>query len=220
MYEVNHLRAFSAAIAPGFTVYDIGANVGIYSLLASVKTGPSGKVYAFEPVQRNLHFLKRHVELNHLASCEIVAGAVSDTDGVLRFSSASWESSMGRLSPHGEIEVPSFTIDNCIYGEKNLRPPHVMKIDVEGAEKKVLLGAARTLAQFHPALFVEIHGTKLHTDCCEILRALGYHVEEEYGRLTATWAPPENSPSTWLPDSMQLPSTPGNPRSTHSDTPD
>src|SRR5580700_3209935 len=51
-YEVARLRALANAVSPGTVVYDVGANVGIYSLLASLRAGPSGKVYAFEPLER------------------------------------------------------------------------------------------------------------------------------------------------------------------------
>src|SRR5215475_6071597 len=68
-YETKNLETFAAAIAPGASVYDVGANVGIYTLLASDKVGPSGKVYAFEPVERNLRYLRQHIALNRLETC-------------------------------------------------------------------------------------------------------------------------------------------------------
>ena len=94
---------------------------------------------------------------------------------------------MGHFSPEGEMLVPSTTLDSCIYGEKGLRPPSVVKIDVEGAELEVLHGASRALSEFHPKIFLEIHGTQLHSDCRAFLTARGYSIEEGYGRLTATW---------------------------------
>jgi FkbM family methyltransferase len=187
-YEVDLLRAFAASFAPGSVVYDVGANVGIYSLLASSRVGPSGMVYAFEPQPRNLLYLRRHMTLNHVQNCVILETAISNTAGTLRFSAASLEPSMGRLSPEGEVLVPSTTLDRCIYGEKGLRPPNVLKIDVEGAEWDVLQGATRALAEFHPKIFLELHGTQLHADCRAFLVAMGYRIEDErYGHFTATW---------------------------------
>src|SRR5262249_8945806 len=112
-YEVDQLATFGAAIEPGSCVYDVGANVGIYTLLASVKAGPTGKVYAFEPLDRNLRYLRRHVALNQIRNCTIVATAVSDNHGPSRFSSASWDHSMGRLAADGELRVPSISLDIC-----------------------------------------------------------------------------------------------------------
>jgi FkbM family methyltransferase len=164
----------------------VGANVGIYTLLACIKAGPTGKVYAFEPMERNLRYLRRHITLNHLLNCHIVEAAVSDTDGTQRFSSASWHDSMGRISSDGELEVRSVTLDSYFYGEPGLPPPTVIKIDVEGAEMLVLKGANRIFSEFHPQLFIEIHGNQQHADCRAYLIAKGYRLEEAYGRIRAS----------------------------------
>ena len=186
-YEVDALRAFSDAISPGAVVYDVGANVGVYSLLASSRVGASGRVYAFEPMERNLRYLHRHLELNRTQHCVVVAAAVSDTDGTRKFSAASWDYSMGRLAEEGETVVASVTLDSCVYGEKKLPPPDLIKIDVEGAEAEVLTGASRLLAEFHPRIFLEVHGTELHAHCRAFLQVRGYIVREGYGRLIGTW---------------------------------
>jgi hypothetical protein len=57
------------------------------------------------------------------------------------------------------------------------------KIDVEGAELEVLQGARRALSEFHPKIFLEVHGTQLHSDCRAFLAAKGYSI----GHLTASW---------------------------------
>ena len=93
---------------------------------------------------------------------------------------------MARLSEDGGILVASTTLDSCIYGETRLRPPDIIKIDVEGAELEVLEGASRALAEFHPVVFLEIHGTQLHADCRAFLLARGYRIEDGYGQLTAS----------------------------------
>jgi FkbM family methyltransferase len=186
-YEVARLRALANALSLGAVVYDVGANVGIYSLLASLRVGPFGKVYVFEPLERNLLYLRRHLTLNNVQNCVILETAVCNREGTRPFSAAAWNSSMAHLSPDGEILVPSTTLDSCIYGEKGLRPPDIIKIDVEGAEFEVLEGAGRTLAEFHPTIFLEIHGAQLHAECRASLLAKGYRIEEGYGQLTATW---------------------------------
>ena len=188
-YEVVRMREFVDALKQGDVVYDVGANVGIYSLHASFEVGSSGWVYAFEPLERNLRYLRQHLALNNLQNCTILESAICNAEGMLAFSIADWEPSMARLSPTGEITVPSTTLDVCIYGEKRLRPPNVLKIDVEGAELEVLSGAARGIAEFHPIIFLEIHGPELHRDCRDFLVAKGYSVEEAYGQLTAKWKP-------------------------------
>lgn len=186
-YERNVLRAFRDVVHAGATVYDIGANVGLYTLLASQRVGAAGCVYAFEPVERNLAYLKRHVRLNEAENCRILEVAVGDVEGKTRFAQSLQSHSMGRLSSDGDLEVGCVTLDGCVYGPAGLRPPDVLKIDVEGAEREVLRGVSRTIAEFHPTVFLEVHGTEQHHDCRDFLRSAGYDVEETYGRLTAVW---------------------------------
>jgi FkbM family methyltransferase len=80
------------------------------TLCVLLKVGPTGKVYAFEPMERNLRYLRCHIAVNHRLNGQIVVeAAVSDTDGTQRFSGASWQDSLGRLSFNGELEVGSVT---------------------------------------------------------------------------------------------------------------
>lgn len=187
-YEVARMRAFGNMVTRGAVVYDVGANAGIYSLLASLRAGPSGWVYAFEPLPRNLGHLRRHVALNNLQNCTIFEEAVCNEVGTRSLAVAPFDSSMARLASDGEFRVSSTTLDRCIYGEKSLRPPNVLKIDVEGAELEVLEGARRALAEFHPSVFLEIHGTQIHADCRAFLSGLGYQLEEAYAQILATHA--------------------------------
>ena len=113
-YEIDQLRALEDAVSQGAVFYDIGANVGIYALLASIRVGPDGTVYCFEPLRRNLKYLRHHVKINNLQNCVILEMAVCDREGVLPFSAASFSPSMPRLSPTGEIAVPCTTLDACV----------------------------------------------------------------------------------------------------------
>jgi len=164
-YEVARVRAFARAATQGAVVYDVGANVGIYSVLASLQVGVSGKVYAFEPLEHNLRYLRRHITLNNLKNCFVLEKAVCNREETRLFSATALDAPMARLSPDGEILVPTTTLDSCIYGENGLHPPDIIKIDVEGAELEVLEGASRALTEFHPKMFLEVHGTQLHADC-------------------------------------------------------
>lgn len=120
-------------------VYDIGANVGFYTLLSSLLVGPNGNVIAFEPVPRNLIYLRKPVEMNSCFNVMILPYAVSDNAGKAFFDCAN-NPSMGHLCTKGDITVRTVLIDKLIESEK-LFPPDVMKIDVEGAELSVLRGS-------------------------------------------------------------------------------
>ena len=85
IHEVGKKKLFEKTIKPGSIVYDIGANVGIYTILSSILCGEAGKVYAFEPVPHNLKYLKKHIELNHLINVTVIGAAVSSTNGKIFF---------------------------------------------------------------------------------------------------------------------------------------
>ena len=129
--------------------------------------------------------------MNQFKHCLVMEVAVSDRVGTARFAAASWAHSMGRLAPDGELEIATVTLDRCVYGAKQLRPPDVVKIDVEGAEVLVLQGANQVLSEHHPRLFIEIHGDQQHRECREFLIEKGYRPEERYGYITATWEVPK-----------------------------
>ena len=143
----------------GMTVFDVGANVGELTLLFSRFVGASGSVHAFEPSGRAFERLEavcratslRNVRLNRLALAE-VEGAVSlhvyDDDHM------SWNTRAARpledygidVKPLAVEEVPAVTAD--LYCERNgIAEIDLLKVDVEGAEFQVLVGARRLLGE-------------------------------------------------------------------------
>ena len=109
-YELNKRLAFEREVQLGSVVYDIGANVGYFSLLAAVLSGSDGKVVAFEPLPRNIHYLKRHIQLNRLGNIEVIEAAVSDRTGRAYFDLGA-SSAMGHIADEGEIEVQLVALD-------------------------------------------------------------------------------------------------------------
>ena len=172
MYEYEKQQEFIRTVKSGDVVYDVGANVGFYTLLAATLAGPSGRVYAFEPLPRNLTLLKRHVQMNQLTNVQVMEGAVSDKSGTARFSTGEIPE-MTHLSPEGQIDVQTFQLDELISSGR-LPPPRVMKVDVEGAEADVLSGARELLQRHKPILLLATHGSEVHRKCCDMLRELGY----------------------------------------------
>lgn len=172
--EPEQTSAFVEAIRPGSAFFDIGANVGYYTVLASRLVGGDGRVIAFEPVPRNLEFLRRHLELNCLANVTVVPMAVSDNCGTAGFS-LGLDTAMGHIGEDGEITVETTTLDHMV--DQLGCGPDVVKIDVEGSEIEVLTGAAETLRTHKPMIFLSTHSNKLREDCLAHLRGLGYSVE-------------------------------------------
>ncbi len=178
-YEYEKRVIFENLVKEGNIVFDIGANVGFYTLLASVLVGLEGKVFAFEPVPKNLFYLKEHLRINHITNVTVIEAAVSDSRGTALFDKGP-SSSMGHISPNGVLKVKTVSLDELISQEK-IPAPHYMKIDVEGAEMLVLSGAKSILANVHPTLFLATHGRTVHQQCCEFLKSLDYHLRPIVG---------------------------------------
>jgi len=163
---------FAALLKNGDVVWDIGANAGIYTLVASRVVGQKGRVFAFEPQARNVDALRRHLELNGLRNVDVWPCAVSDRVGEARFDD-SGGSSQGCLSDRGQIVVPTVTLDSLM-ATGDLLAPRVIKIDIEGAEHRALRGAERTIEAFRPAVFLATHGDVVHRECCDWLTSRDY----------------------------------------------
>jgi FkbM family methyltransferase len=176
-WEMENQRLFAARLRQGDVVYDIGAHVGLYMLGASEKVGLEGHVYAFEPLQRNVQYLRRHVELNRLPNCSVVEAAVYNSTGWRKFDASGCHSE-ARLSVTGSTTVPTLSIDEFLSSEPSRRPPNVMKIDTPGAEMEILRGGWRTLAEFTPQLFLFSYYEDANRRCRELLSSLGYSFEQ------------------------------------------
>jgi FkbM family methyltransferase len=176
-YEKVKQQAFTAELRAGNVVFDIGAHVGFYSLLAAIHTRPGGQVFAFEPVTPNTAKLRRNVALNRV-SVEVIEAAVADRDGQARFRHGP-DSYTGSLDDLGD-SVAVVTVD-ALVGTSRVPKPDVMKIDVEGAEGLVLQGASRTILAAHPIIFLAVHGGSVRGECLSLLATLGYQVKALVG---------------------------------------
>jgi FkbM family methyltransferase len=174
-YEWEKQILLRSLIAKDSVFYDIGANVGFYTLLASVVTGSEGIVYAFEPLPRNLVYLHRHVDMNRLPNVAVFDCALGDTNGEVGF----WEGdspSEAHIAVDAPLKVRMFTLDH-VREAYQLKPPDVLKIDVEGAEAAVLRGAVNTLCEYSPVIVLATHGADVHQTCVELLAEYGYQVQ-------------------------------------------
>jgi FkbM family methyltransferase len=141
--------ALARLIRPTMTVYDIGANVGFFSVIAARLVGPHGRVIAFEALPENAEQLVANALLNNFENIIVRCEALGNENGFTAFFAAD-ESTLGRLKTLGppdpaarEITVPVRQLDRLIAGS-DLPLPGLVKLDVEGAEVAVLLGACET----------------------------------------------------------------------------
>jgi FkbM family methyltransferase len=173
-YELEKRSLFVTMVPAGGVVYDLGANVGYYTLLSSVLAGPQGRVYAFEPLPRNLNYLKRHLALNRIGNATVIEAAVAERGGTVRFEEDA-STSKGRIGAEGTLEVRSVGLDELAARERMPRPD-LLKIDIEGGEFLALRGARKILADSHPAIFLSTHSGRVHKECLAFLESLGYRI--------------------------------------------
>lgn len=135
---------------------DIGANVGKYTVIVGKELEKSGKVFSFEPEPSNLAALKRNVELNGLNNIVILPLACSDEQGSLSFYLDKTNTGGHSLvkKTKNKIIVNAERLD-IIIKEKKIKDVRLIKIDVEGAEMRVLQGAKELLKKQHPKIIFE-----------------------------------------------------------------
>jgi FkbM family methyltransferase len=167
------------AIRPGDIVFDVGANVGVVSLLIAKKNIEKDiHVHAFEPEPRNAEHLRRNVALNGLSSVITVHElALAERTGcaVLWTYGPAGEGTHSMVSKNaadaGRVEIKTETIADFV--TRTGISPDVIKIDVEGAECMVLNGAAGILKDGAVRdLFMELHPGPLHKDGVEVAEVL------------------------------------------------
>lgn len=161
--ELPVQQAIHDLLSPGGVFYDVGANIGFFALLAARKVGPTGAAYAFEAVGEHAAAIGRNAALNALENLTVVEAAVSDVDGtaelLLTAHPGGATLATGSTPPDltGRRQVTTVRLDTLVDGG-SIRPPSVVKIDVEGAEPAVLDGMAAILAAHRPALVCEFDG--------------------------------------------------------------
>lgn len=155
----THVSLIDSLCHPGDCVLDIGANVGDWTLAMSLRVGSHGKVLAFEPVPYLAETVRKTARINRQHWVEVLAVALSATDGTAEFSIERGNSGGSRLGrKEGDFTqtvVKTARLDTLIASRSDLARIDFVKIDVEGAEADVLAGAQQTLERFRPAILLE-----------------------------------------------------------------
>jgi FkbM family methyltransferase len=144
----------------GMTVVDIGAHHGFYTLLASIKTGPRGRVLAFEPSLREREKLSRHLRLNRCRNVSVFDYALGSAEGLADlFLVEGTETGCNSLRPPNvsqptrRLPVKVATLDACLRS-MGIERVDFVKLDVEGAELDVLKGATQLLERRPRPMFM------------------------------------------------------------------
>jgi FkbM family methyltransferase len=185
-FDRSLLAQARALLRPGLSVWDIGANVGVFAFAAAGLAGPAGRVLAVEPDPWLFGLLQRSRAANRggqLAPVELLCAAVSDRPSVARFAIAARGRAANALAGFGssqmggvreELLVPTVTLDQLVDATF---PPELVKIDVEGAELLVLDGAERLLREVRPTLLVEVAAGNAEA-ATERFRRAGYRLHD------------------------------------------
>ena len=182
-WEPEVISAVTAAVKPGMTVIDIGAHIGYYTMLFAKYAGPSGRIFSFEPLPGNFALLQRNIHLNHLQNVHPLNLAVySRTEGIT-ITVPDDQPNPGSGSMYQGKGVRDYHVDATSlddFCEKYSLSPDILKIDVEGAEYDVLIGAIRTIKSCQPKLLIELHhfdGNLAAHPVPDLLTAWGYQIQ-------------------------------------------
>lgn len=163
--EYSNKQFWKSYLRPGDVVVDVGANIGIYSLIACSLVGPEGHVYAFEPVPKVYSALLNNLKMNDASNVTSFQQAVGDHLGTVRFHS--------ELDTNNRVFTPEIPMDGQTIAVQQTTLTHalpkqayaMLKIDVEGAELQCLKGAeqlfkeqAISVCQFEYLLTVHAYG--------------------------------------------------------------
>jgi FkbM family methyltransferase len=192
--ERSTLEFLIGKLEAGDCVYDIGAALGLYTVLLAKAVGKEGEIVAFEPEDDSYERLREHLHLNRLNNVRAFRLALGDAEEYVRLSLGP-VAGASRIVPSAEWTGANGTVERAkvINGDRfvkaqNLRVPRAVKIDVEGYELAVIRGLSRTLAhpqcelvccEVHPAL---LPASETPEKVLDLLRSLGFRRIEIHPR--------------------------------------
>lgn len=163
-YEKEVSEAIDKILRPGDVFFDVGANVGWDTLIASKKVGQSGIVISFEPGESNLQLLRKNIANNKRRNVHIQPKGVGANTSQLLFAEYGYGLVNHVITPNTPAQpdakitaIDIVSIDDFVAGEGIV--PNLIKIDIEGHELDALKGAAHTLAEHRPIIICEVRNT-------------------------------------------------------------
>lgn len=165
--DIEDMSTYSTALKPGDTHFDIGSNIGLNAIYAAMLVGPEGKVYAFEPDEKNYKLLLENIELNNISNIVAIKNAILDTNrqenifnSINNFGDhrvgCPITNELGRDHYLGDV-VECVSLD--YFAEQipaeELSKLTLIKIDAQGAEVKIIQGAQNLIKKCKPAIVLE-----------------------------------------------------------------
>ncbi len=147
---------FGATLKSGDFAIDAGANAGMFSVVASRKVGPNGKVFAFEPLKEISSYLQKNIEKNHCENIVVAPEILGDSNKDVEFFynlNHNFNGASTKMHHEGDtvVKLKQMTLDSYVK-EHNLAKVDFIKADIEGAERDLVKGAEQTIKQFKPKI--------------------------------------------------------------------
>ncbi|MGZ3757843.1 MAG: FkbM family methyltransferase [Mucilaginibacter sp.] len=185
-YEDEIGKLIKISLNHGDTALDIGANIGLQSLRMSRSVSPTGKVYAFEPIEYLQQKFKNNIALNKASNVELLPFALSDeaSETDFKIDKSAWNQGTFSLMNNAgsDSQRVLIKVGDDLPEIQALTQLALIKIDVEGFENQVLKGLKKTLAKHKPRLIFEydynywVAAGQDITDCFNFLQALDYAI--------------------------------------------
>lgn len=174
-------KVLAERLQPGMVFYDLGANIGLFTLLGARLVGAKGRVISFEPDGDAAARLRRNIERNQFTNVTVIEAGVWSKSGYVDFvpaDSSSPDHGLGKFvgGANEATGIPKrcLAMDDLI---GNAPPPDAIKCDVEGAEVEALRGAERLLRTNRPWMICEMHSKSNEQASRALLTRFGYTVE-------------------------------------------
>jgi FkbM family methyltransferase len=180
-YEPGIAAQVRRWVGPGQMVVDVGASIGLHTLLAAHLVGPRGRVHCFEPDPQSAQYLLDNIRLNGLDQVTPWSLALSDSDGSSELHLDHKAARTTSLLPNWELPYERHDRQQLRVGTARLDslalgPVHFLKIDVEGSEGSVLAGGRATIAGSRPVVLIEVFGADGLQDVVSFFDELDYEV--------------------------------------------
>lgn len=184
--EGRFTTEFLAEARRASVIYDIGAHVGFYVLLAA-KANPEARIVAFEPHRANLLELQNNIRRSAVDNAMVFSCGVSDGARAAQLTVIGSREHTGggthQLSDSESGECINTVALDDFAAEQGLPPPSLVLMDIEGHELAALRGMERLLSKHRPSLYIEVHREQLeargesHEQLNAFLSELGYVAE-------------------------------------------
>lgn len=181
IWDKGTVELFASLIREDSVVIDVGAQSGLFTLLA--KFFPLAEWHSFEPAPVNRKLLEENLSLNKIQNVTVYPVALGEENGEVTLHICPQHlglntigTNVTRFQNGEDVRVPLNRLDD-LWKEKKL---HLMKIDTEGAELDILRGGKETILREQPLILLEYNGTNL-SQCGHTLEELDRFVEEELG---------------------------------------